>query len=1026
MGRISSSVGLVSGINSKDIIDQLMALEQRPKLLLQSRKDKLAEQKTVYSEFITKLSSLESLGRTFARPSTFTAAKAASGDEDILTATTAPGAAFGSYQFQVARLVTSQQSVSNGFSDASAVVGAGTLTLEMGGGSLAGQTQLSQLNGGAGVRRGLFRITDRSGKNAIIDTTTAITIDDVVRKINTALDISVTASVDGDRIVLTDGTGQTTSNLIVQDMAGGLAADDLGLVGDVAADTLNGADINFLGAATTLNSLNDGRGVRTHGTLADFRVTLRNGSTIDVNLANTRTLGEVIAKINEAGGANLKASVDPGANVLKLTDNTGGGGTLSVAALNGSKAAADLGIQKNGSGGTLTGNEVLAGMNTVLLSSLRGGTGIPLGEISIRDRSGGTANVDLSGAKTVQDILDAINTTAGIDVTASLKSSGNGIQLTDSSGGTGDIVIGDVDSTTAEVLGIKGTFDASKPAVLGANLQMQWVNENTLLSTLNGGRGVTPGAFKITNSAGVTAEVNLTAGAATTLGQVISAINSSSAGVTAGINANGDGLLLTDTAGGAGKLKVANSTGTTATDLNIVGEATTTTLDGSWEKTVEVLATDTLTTVQTKLKDLGFGVAAAIINDGSSTAPYRLSLTAFNSGRAGRVLFDAGETALATQTLVEAQDAAAFLGSSSAEQPLLVTSSSNQLANIIPGVTVELNGVSDRPVSLNITRDPDSVVEQVGKFVEDFNGVADKIKELTTFDTETKTAGLLLGESVIPQVQQQMYVALQAVVVGAGRYRLLSDVGIKIVDAGKIEFNEEKFRSTFATDPEAVKNLFTQTAGALSGATPLTALNSGKGVRTATSGADFRITARDGTNIDVTLGTATSLQDALAAINTAAAGKVTVAVNTNGTGLTLTDATAGTGTLSVGLLNGSLAATDLGIGGIAVGSTLAGTSIFNSTDARGGGIAMLIQRSMKALVDPSDGILTRQNRLLDDRSQQFQNRMDAIDKLVEQKRGRLERQFANLESVLANLQSQQSAIGNLTQLQPVQARSSTR
>ena len=37
MGRISSGVGLVSGINTTQIIDQLMALEAQPKTLLQAR-----------------------------------------------------------------------------------------------------------------------------------------------------------------------------------------------------------------------------------------------------------------------------------------------------------------------------------------------------------------------------------------------------------------------------------------------------------------------------------------------------------------------------------------------------------------------------------------------------------------------------------------------------------------------------------------------------------------------------------------------------------------------------------------------------------------------------------------------------------------------------------------------------------------------------------------------------------------------------------------------------------------------------
>ena len=51
----------------------------------------------------------------------------------------------------------------------------------------------------------------------------------------------------------------------MQDVGDGSAATDLGLVGNVAGDTLTGGDINYLGAATALAQLNDGRGVRTAG-----------------------------------------------------------------------------------------------------------------------------------------------------------------------------------------------------------------------------------------------------------------------------------------------------------------------------------------------------------------------------------------------------------------------------------------------------------------------------------------------------------------------------------------------------------------------------------------------------------------------------------------------------------------------------------------------------------------------------------------------------------------------------------------
>src|SRR5688500_17768344 len=263
MGRISTGIGLVSNINYRDIIDQLMTLESRPKDKLEERIEQTTQRKLAYTDLSTRLAGLKLTATTLKKPSTFQAATAASGDENVLTATAANGAAIGNYQFQVARLVTTQQSVTNGFADFNtARVGAGSLTIEQGGGELSTQTPLAQLNGGAGVRRGTFRITDRSGATAVIDTTAPVTLDDVVRQINTSLGVSVRATIDGDRLLLTDLTGKTASNFTVADIGTGMAAADLGIVADEASATIVGGDIQFVGAATLLDQVNDGRGVR--------------------------------------------------------------------------------------------------------------------------------------------------------------------------------------------------------------------------------------------------------------------------------------------------------------------------------------------------------------------------------------------------------------------------------------------------------------------------------------------------------------------------------------------------------------------------------------------------------------------------------------------------------------------------------------------------------------------------------------------------------------------------------------------
>lgn len=895
MGTITSGIGLISGINTGQLISELMSIDQQPVTQLQTRMATANAQGAAYTDLSNKLQSLQQIGQSLELPSSFSNSTANSSDQNVLTATTGIGAAVGSYQFQVARLVTAQQSISNGYASTNALVGAGTISLSMGGGSLNTQTNLAQLNGGNGVQRGQFRITDGSGNSAVIDTSSAVTIDDVVNQINSAMDINVHASLSNNHLVLTDMSGQPNSTLTVRDMGSGQSAAGLGIAGTSNTGTLTGTSIDSLGLNTAIASLNDGLGIRTAsngGT--DFQATLADGSTVSVSLGSAQTVGDIINAINTAGGSKLKATLDANNNSIDLTDSSTGSGTLSVLSQNGSHAAEDLGFTNTPSSGTVTGKTVLAGLDTSLISSLNGGSGLPLGTISIKNRNGASTNVNFSGAKTVQDLLNDINN-SGAGVTASLNNSGNGIQIQDATGGSGNLVIGDVNSTSAQALGIAGTFNTNTQAVKGADLHVQWVSANTQLSKYNGGKGVTPGSFSITNSKGQSATIDLTSGTFNTLGDVINAINNKGLGVTASINQNGNGLLLTDTLNGSGKLTVANVTGTTAKDLNIAGTATGNTIDGSFEKTISVSSTDTLGSVQTKIQQLGWGVVANIVNDGSGVNGYHLSLTATNSGKAGQVVIDGGTTSLVTNTVVQAQDAAVFYGGSGSSQPLLITSSTNQLSNVIPGVTIQLTGASPNPVTLNITRDPSTISKQLQSFTDDFNGLVDEITTLTQWNSSTNTGGLLLGDSTILNVQQQMYTAFNNIVKGAGQYNQMSDVGMTIGGDGKITFNSDTFTSAYATDPTAVQNLFTQT-------------------------------------------------------------------NT--------------------------------------------------------GLGTLIDKSMKMLVDPTDGFITLQNQTLNTEQQNFQTQIDSLNALLANKKNLLEEQFANMESVLAGLQSQQSALSSITTIAP--------
>ncbi|MGD0462420.1 MAG: flagellar filament capping protein FliD [Tepidisphaeraceae bacterium] len=815
MGTITSSIGLISGINTGAIIDALISIDSAPNQLLQTQITSAQAQEKAYQSLETQLTGMQQIGQSLALPQTFQNATTNSSNPNVLTATAGVGAAVGSYQFQVAKLVSTQQSISNGFSDStSAPVGAGTITLEEGGGEASSQTPLSQLNGGAGVSPGQFRITDRSGNSTVIDTSNDVNLDDVVNQINNAVGVSVHAGVTDQGLVITDQSGGS-GTLTIQDLNGGTAAQSLGIAG--AGNTLTGSNINFISASTTLAQLNDGNGVAT--TTAgqnDFTVTVGDGTQINVSLNGAKTVGEVINDINTAGGSKLAASINAAGNGITLTDRSGGSGALTVTPDNGSEAAANLGLTGSASGNTLQGAPLLAGLDSVLLSSLKGGSGIPLGTVSITDRAGHAGTINFSGATSLSDIVSDINNNAsGVKVTASLNASGTGLQIVDNSGGTGNLVIGDVNSATAAALGIAGTFAPSTQTVDGPNLQRKYVSLNTLLSSYSGGAGVALGQFQIQNSAGKTTIIDLTQGTYTTIGDAINAINSKSAGVTASINANGNGILLTDTAGGSGKLTVTDlGGGTTAANLNIAGAATGTTLDGALEKTITVTSADTLSSVQGKINQLGFGVTASIINDGSSTSPYRLSLTAVNSGEAGRVLIDSGTTNLGIRNLVNAQDAAVFYGGSSGTQPLLITSNTNQLTNIIKGVTVSLVSASSSPVTLSVAPDPSNVVGQLQNFVSDFNSLVGTITTDTQYDTTKNVGGILLGDATTQQAQDAIYNMINTVVQGAGQYKDLADIGITVNANGEttsgttLTFDQNTFETAFANDPTAVQNLF--------------------------------------------------------------------------------------------------------------------------------------------------------------------------------------------------------------------------
>lgn len=809
MGRISAGTGLVSGLNTSSIIQQLIDAESQPVKDLQTRVDSSKKRQTEYLNLSALLLGVQFSSGALSSSTVLKGRTATSSNTGVVTASASSGAPLATYQLRSVRLAQAQQYLSQGFASADGTpLGAGTLSVKLGG-FVQSDTKLELLNGGQGVPRGKISITDRSGASATIDLTTALTAGDVVKAINNTGGVRVRASLAGDSFVLTDLTGQAASNLAVQEVGSGSTAASLGLATSVASNTLSGSDVVRLSTSLKLSTLNDGNGVRRGAGGADLRITAKDGTLIDVDLSAASTVQDVLTAINSnsQNGGKVTAAIGPDGDRLTLTDSTGGGGTLGVTALAGSQAAKDLGILGNEqAGGLLTGRRVLAGLNSVLLADLNGGAGITTpGQVQITDRSGAVATVDLSHAESLADAISAINA-AGVGVKATINAAGNGLTITDTTGlTTSNLKIADSGGgTTATDLHI--VADVAASAVQSGDLNVRYVSENTRLDQLNAGQGISRGAFRITDKAGHTAVIDLTSNTKQTVGDVLTAINTAGIGVAATINAHGDGIVLTDTSGGAGQLNVSDLGGNTAGSLHLAGTGTTQ-IDGALRFTIDLTATDTLNDLRQKLTASGAPITANIINDGSSSQPFHLLLSSSQSGLAGRVLVDGGTSALSFSAFNDASDAVLQVGAgTTASNGLLFSSATNQFSQVLPGVSLTLSGISGEPVSVTVGSDTQPLVDTLKNFVESFNKASSQLTSDTAFDTTTNTGAVLQADSTTLQIQSQ----LLNLITGQGgpstsSVRSFSQLGITI-KSGQLSLDENVLHSRLASDPQSVED----------------------------------------------------------------------------------------------------------------------------------------------------------------------------------------------------------------------------
>jgi flagellar hook-associated protein 2 len=812
MGRIQSNVGLASGINITSTVDQLMAVSSRSKTALETRVKGLQAQQVAINEITALVVGIQLQSDRIGAASSFTTNAVSSSKSDIVSAAISGAPAQGNYSVRVLQTAQTATASSAPLTSSNDTLLAGDFVVKTGG-FVDSNIALDDLRGGAGIARGKIRITDRSGLAKEIDLRFSSTIDDTLKSINNA-GLRVSAKADGDRIVLTDLSGQTISNLIVEEVGGGRTAADLGLSGiNVNANSATGDDLSFLASSSRISTLRDGRGIA-FGFGTDLSITLKDGTTLNIDVNSDKApsnVGQLIAKVNAANADKLELRISSNGNGLELVDKTTGSGAFVATG----KLANQLGFTGvDGNSGSIGGSRIQSTLQGPLLSSLKGGQGLGTpGIITITNRQGTVKSVDMSGAQGLREVIDRINN-SNSGVTASYNRSRTGIVVQDVTGGTSsNLIVADGDSNgTATKLGI--AINAEKNSVEGGALDLQFVSEATELTRLNQGRGVRTGSFTITNASGSQKTVTLTPNTKT-VADVLELVNSNTIGVQAKLNAQGDGITIVDTSTGSGQLTITdNQSGSSALDLGIRGTGTPKTsparqeITGSQNFKLAINGTESITDVVKKINDANGPLTASLLTSGSSTV--RLLLTSRATGDSGRFYADGEGIGLNINASGAARDAIVAVGSAEDSGGSLVRSSNNIVNNAIEGVALTLKGASPDPIDVTVSSNNSTLERNLQLFVDQYNKARDKIAKETEFNSDTGTTGLLIGSSEILRVEQALSRFITQRNFGSGKVQSLVQLGITANDKGKLEFDKEKLNKALASNPEDVKTFLTK------------------------------------------------------------------------------------------------------------------------------------------------------------------------------------------------------------------------
>ncbi|MFW6132397.1 MAG: flagellar filament capping protein FliD [Planctomycetota bacterium] len=372
------------------------------------------------------------------------------------------------------------------------------------------------------------------------------------------------------------------------------------------------------------------------------------------------------------------------------------------------------------------------------------------------------------------------------------------------------------------------------------------------------------------------------------------------------------------------------------------------------------------------------GVSATVLEQGGT---YHLVLAGKNPGSDYTVTVEADTTLTGfagadfTTTRL-AQDSQIKVDGFPPAADEWIERSSNQITDVIPGLTLNLEAVGS--VSVTATRNTSDMKRDLKNFISVYNGVVDKLDEYTGYDRETKTGGVLQGDATLNTLLHDIRRDLSRPAAGfnaeADTYTLAGQLGLEFDRQGHLELDETVFDEALDADYDAVLSV-------------LGAVDTGS-----TDSADLQFTSAyqtQGGTYDVRI-----QYDADGAIDWA---KVKLTDETGWRYLTVNGMT----------LTGLAGEPEQGMELTVVNAGTSQTLDYRVRVRQG--LAGAIYDETEAMMDESTGVFTVKDDRIDGEMERFEKRIERENDRLERREKHLRQKYARLEKTLAEMGSFQAA-----------------